>query len=611
MNCHNGYEIGPPRRARSQSPKSAGWQHSGITASHNNFNSNAYGHADSSSFLGANLFGNSSKGAFSTPSSELPSFGWAFDNQALGGGGGPGGNGATGAAGAGHHQATSNAGNSIFDPTSIRTGLTPGGIGEVKPSSHLEAGGGASNTGAPHSPATQALFAMMTNATPGAEVGGPAAFAHSAGQHKTSGLAGPIQGLHHHQASLGNDSRASSSNNSSSNSIPQLQQQSSNDGQQGMYSQAVPRPMHLQGSSQFANTQQPLHSSYHTGNPNYLQQNMPRPLPPRAFDSTQSSEASSSQSIPQLHNTRQHHQGGAAHRPVDPNPLYLLSQHAQDGQQQHPPNALPPNAVQRLQPHQQQQPGHLRHSSDQQAGSSSHNEDAMLAAAALSGLSTPRPAYVGGPAPTMPSVNPGNINSAPVPNLVQPPLGRTKPIPPPANLFHEQKPPSQQQQGNTKGGNKKGATGGGNKRKKGATATPEPSGPTADDSAAASSKAKVRRTSRRTAASTNLAEPESGDEIEQKYLPGGSGMGSMSMMDDDDNNDGQNGGGGDSDDDDDMMSNNGSQNGSRDGGGLGADGQVSPPRKGGRGPKQHFATEEEKRKNFLERNRQGGSNLKR
>ncbi|KAK9895754.1 hypothetical protein P389DRAFT_144772 [Cystobasidium minutum MCA 4210] len=41
------------------------------------------------------------------------------------------------------------------------------------------------------------------------------------------------------------------------------------------------------------------------------------------------------------------------------------------------------------------------------------------------------------------------------------------------------------------------------------------------------------------------------------------------------------------------------------GGSQGGDGiNVSPPRKGGRGPKQHFATEEEKRKNFLERNRQ-------
>lgn len=648
---NNQYEIGPPRRARSQSPKSAGWQHSTLNPSQQHQRNNHFNHAyqdtSSSSYLGANLFGSNSKGGggafgnISTPSSELPSFGWAFDNNNN--------NHRSGGPSAGSSinvPPTAPPSHGIFDPTSIRTGLTPG------------VSDGNKHHQPPHSPATQALFAMMTNATPGGDIaahfgGGssstnsnkPSQASSSSTTH--SGLSAPppiAGGLLQQPPNLGDASRTPSNNSSSSNSIPQVSNshQGQNNNAQGMYSQAVPRPMQPQGPYNNNNTHQQqqhhLHSSYQGGNPSYLQQNVPRPFPSRAFDSTQSSEASSSQSVPQI-NTHQQQQsqnrgGGAG----DHNPLYLLSQHAQDGQAgqplpphlQHQPQSIPPNAVQRL-----QHPHHSRNSSDSQQGgapgaASSHNEDAMLAAAALSGLSTPRPAYVGGPSPLV-TVNPGSINpSQPVPNLVQPPLGRVKPIPPPASLFHEQKPPALTKENmkanNARAGsssavpnnNKKGSAAGNNKRKKGATATPEPSTAAADEA----SKSKVRRTSRRTAATTSTSQqqppsssqqqqqqqqsfaelPDSGgeDEIESRYLPGGNDAAGMGLDGDM---------GGDSDDDD-MMSNNGSFNGSRDGmgGSQAGDGSgVSPPRKGGRGPKQHFATEEEKRKNFLERNRQGES----
>lgn len=630
---NNQYEIGPPRRARSQSPKSAGWQHSTLNPSQqqrNNHFSHAYQDTSSSSYLGANLLGSSSKGAggvfgnLSTPSSELPSFGWTFDNNNNShSSGGP-------SAGSINVPPTAPPSHGIFDPTSIRTGLTPG------------VSDGNKHHQPPHSPATQALFAMMTNATPGGDIAAHFGGSSSGNSNRPSqapsssahsGLSAPppiAGGLLQQPPNLGDASRTSSNNSSSSNSIPQVSttHQGQNSNPQGMYSQAVPRPMQPQGPYNNNNAQQQqqhLHSSYQGGNPSYLQQNIPRPFPSRAFDSTQSSEASSSQSVPQI-NTHQPQQtqnrGGAR----DHNPLYLLSQHAQDGQSgqplpphlQHQPQSIPPNAVQRL-----QHPHHSRNPSDSQQGApgaaSGHNEDAMLAAAALSGLSTPRPAYVGGPSPLV-TVNPGSINpSQPVPNLVQPPLGRAKPIPPPASLFHEQKPSALTKENmkannaragsaSAASGNKKGAAAAGNnKRKKGATATPEPSNAVADEG---NKSTKVRRTSRRTAASQqqqqqqgSLAEPESGGEddgdIESRYLPGGNDAAGMGL---------DGGMGGDSDDDD-MMSNNGSLNGSRDGMGGSQAGDhgsgVSPPRKGGRGPKQHFATEEEKRKNFLERNRQG------
>lgn len=606
-NANNSYQIGPSRRARSQSPKSAGWQHSGINAG--NHLSNPY--QDQNSYSSANLFSNTSatKGAFAnltTPSSELPSFGWAFDQSSS----------ASNANGRGVAGSTS-----LFDPTSIRTGLTPGGpLDGNKHSHHLATAHSMQPptmaSGAPHSPATQALFAMMTNATPGAEVGPYNSIIGSQQQHKNQ-QAGSLR--QDHQAALGDTSRSSSNNSNSSTS---QQATSTNKEAQAIYSQAVPRPMQPTGA--YNDNQQYIQAQYHAGNnPAYLQQNMPRPIPPRAFDSTQSSDASSSQSVPQLQAQQQKHQqqpgGGTWVGGTDQNPLHLLSQQAQDGQPQpHPPQAIPPHVVQRLQ---HPQGGHQRHPSDTQIGmtSSSHNEDAMLAAAALSGLSTPRPAYIGGQAPGA-NVNPGTINTTqPVPNLVQPPPGRQqqqqqggKPQPPPANLFHTQKSANALTKENMKANNKANAKKGGatsatgtNKRKKGATATPEPVGAGAEDGK------KVRRTSRRTAASSsNLAEPLSEDEQMDRSR---SQLQPNQYNDDPNNSHSFNrsvgvGGGENSDDnDDDMLSNNGSFNESRDGmgGSQAGDGTgVSPPRKGGRGPKQHFATEEDKRKNFLERNRQ-------
>jgi hypothetical protein len=413
---------------------------------------------------------------------------------------------------------------------------------------------------------------MMTNTTPGVEDGPyqsqkppQPAQAHRGGLSVLGGL------QQQHQGALADTSRSSSSNNSSNSAqhVPQT------------YSQAVPRPMPSQGHFVPQNGSLPPGQQYQQTNQaapirsdsgNYLTQMKPRPLPPHTTDSRNSSEASSSQSIPR---TQQQQLGN------DTNPLYFLSQHAQQGGQG---QQLPPNAM-----HVQNLPqfaGQQRVPSDPAVNT--HNEDAMLAAAALSGLSTPRPVYVGGPA-QMASVNPGTISAAqPVPNLVQPPLGRQKQ--PPSALQHEQKP-IQPKDYHTAGPSAKATgkravsnTSAGNKRKKASTATP-PSSSVPDPNK------KVRRTSRRTAASTsqqNLAEEaeDSPDEIQ--------------MQDEMDL--------GDSDDD--MMSMNGSMDGSRDG--LGdsqhGDGEGgSQPRKGGRGPKQHFATEEDKRKNFLERNRQGKS----
>ena len=125
-----------PRRARSISPQlSPGLTSTTMAA----INTSANHPANSKAPIG---FG------FNTPGGDFSQFGWALNEAGRIGG------------------ALSPSISSLFDPSSVRTGLTPGpgGLGRDSLSAY-----------APHSPATQALFAMMTNQTPPLSNAGPLA----------------------------------------------------------------------------------------------------------------------------------------------------------------------------------------------------------------------------------------------------------------------------------------------------------------------------------------------------------------------------------------------------------------------------------------------------
>ncbi|GAA5819963.1 hypothetical protein JCM11251_005427 [Rhodosporidiobolus azoricus] len=105
-----------------------------------------------------------------TPGTELSAFGWGVDSLRTGPLSPALLNGPTGTSGASDHDA--------FDPSSFRTGLTPLVAGAAG------SGGAASGAGVsfpPPSPATAALFAMMTNNTPGTSDAAAAAAAGVAG----------------------------------------------------------------------------------------------------------------------------------------------------------------------------------------------------------------------------------------------------------------------------------------------------------------------------------------------------------------------------------------------------------------------------------------------
>lgn len=553
MTGSNTYQIN--RRARSTSPKSS---HGGAAAA-------AFMMGDPSGLPGGATQGLGGAGTgsnikklqpFGTPSADFSPFGWALDGGAKN----------AGIAGGGPLSPSmlngpSYNGGSMFDPSSIRTGLTPGGAGHAN--------------NPPHSPATQALFAMMTNATPGLpkiesydsdyianrenesvrrsppnqNPSQPNHPNHNNHPYHPSGLSRPLLG-----------SQPNSSGSGSSSASP-FGGDSQGPGRSRFSMTGPPPPG---AANQFRTGPPPGPMQQHQPGP--LMQNMPRPLPPQAFNS-----GSNPNMRPMPH--------GAPHPPPPPrggapsfmsndsNPLYLLSQAQAAMNTDGVP--LPPNAA----PNMTNPPG---------------GNDDLMAAAALSGLSnSPRPAYVGGPTP-MSSIAPGTI-------LPTGPSGMAlKPPTPPNNINsgHSQNTQQQQQQPpNGKAGNapsnkgKKGEQPGdlapsvpstGTKRKKGGAAAAPSTGPP--------SPAKDEQPSKKT--------KRGGKKSAVPSAPLSAASEPTSPAQDDGRRNGM-------DSDDDELDEDGEDQGQDE------NGNPHPPKnRGGRGPKQQFETEEEKRKNFLERNRQ-------
>lgn len=548
----------PPRRARSQSPKSS---HGGadINVPHSGKTGYTPGSADLGNFGWAlqqtatdSLRGGSAtRGGPLTPRSAAmlngPGMTPGLRSSLLGGGSSGGGHGSSVDA-------------IMFDPTSIRTGFTPGGANGPHPgASHGVSNSSNNNTSyPPHSPATQALFAMMTNATPGL----PALprieseYSGSDSANEKTGSSNTINKLQS-AAHIQQPSRHSSGSGRSP--------ESNNSGQ--VHSQAVPRP--INASSIYGNRPNPMAIQQASSNPssNYsgyqssqalLSQIAPRPLPPQAFSSNNSGNGSSQNGVPQTRNQQQQQQQQAGQ-----NPLYMLSQ---------------------------------------QLPSDIQEDDTVLAAAALSGLSTPRGTYVGGPG--MPTIAPSTLtNNAGKMNLQQPPQGSAsnnnsaaaQGRPMPLSKANSAAQPSAVT--NVKastgiaaaaatapaGGKKGPATS--NKRKK-------------TDDAPANSK-KPKRNTRR-AAAANAQPIVDADTLSEDELDNDNDGASIGQSDNGRNASyyGDDSVGGETTSQMQIMQAQRHQSGE-------SEEKVEPPRKGGRGPKQQFETEEEKRKNFLERNRQG------
>jgi len=456
---------------------------------------------------------------------------------------------------------------SAFDPSTIRTGLTPGN--------------GISNY-APHSPATQALFAMMTNSTPGLP-GVPkmderiadnienVSQSYDGRRHQA-----PHPGAIHYTSdgSRGSSSSSNANNNGNNNNnpsyspsrsqhLPHLQPSFS-------HAQAVPKP--LPPHQMYRGTAQTQPASF-MGNTSggfvdlgsqLLQQNAPRPLPS---------------------------QTGPAGGSNNPNPLYLLS-HAQghansDAGMTHKPASNPFNNLQNQVP-----PADI--------GMEVSADDAILAAAAgLSGLATPRPNNVAGPVPAgHHAIAPTNLNVATSANLALPGhVGADQDVTALTVGGKRTRTRSQQNIAQVTTTASAASTSG-QKRKAPATKRNQ------------SEAKKPKRTTRRAAAANQPIVDEdtppedtfddsqmtgsAGDDIRQEsallleedtYSNAGSSQRrseSAKVKLEYDEDDGEDGDDGD-----------GSQK-------LSTSKQIKP----GRGPKQQFETEEEKRKNFLERNRQ-------
>lgn len=586
-------DIGPARRVRSQSPPKSS-------------------HGDSLSQQAAHPRAGPSHvrlpgmGSMDTPSSELAQFGWALNTTPGTGGGdslragplspsmlnGPLHN--AGDSRSGVNRQIGGGGAGLFDPASIRTGLTPGGILYTHHhQSHLgstQDGRTGSSYNPPHSPATQALFAMMTNSTPGL----PSLTHHES---PTSGSESGERGGRDSAQNTGSDTsnrqqtqpqpqpqhlsqpqlqsiRPSPVNSGSGLSNASGVSNSSGTGGGPIYntqpahnlSQAAPRPIPpgaiygLAGAT--SRSQQPLappppaYTGYQHSS-TLLSQNVPRPLPPQAFQTQQSTKAGNP-----VMQSRPSQAAGDGANMSEQNPLFLLSQaHAQmnsgaSGTQ----GSLPETSLLDL-----------------------NEDDTVLAAAALSGLSTPRTAYVGGPAPAAAvalshlnaAANNANMN-------LQPPIAR-------AQTGQVQGELAESGSGTDSAGKKTGkAAGKGKGAKKGAAVTADTS---ASSATASGSKRK------------KAASPPPGNDVKKlKRAPssrrktavvakveGGTPEARGSYDSEHDVHNGGPDGEGDNDDGMSMAS----------GGGDDNDGS------GGKGGKQQsFETEDDKRKNFLERNRQ-------
>jgi hypothetical protein len=468
-----------------------------------------------------------------------------------------------------------NSNTSAFDPSSIRTALTPAnGI----------------NNYAPHSPATQALFAMMTNSTPGLPgvTKMDERIADNIEMINQSYEGGRHQASHpgtYHSASDGSRGSSSSSNKNTNKSItsqsPPRNQHLPHFQPSFAHAQAIPKP--LPPHTPYSHNSQP-HTTSFIGNKSngfinldsqLLQQNAPRPLPAQAISTATTAGT-----------------GNA-------NPLYLLSQaHAHinsDGTPiTHNPAANPFNAVQN------QGPPPL----DMGLGVSA--DDAVLAAAAgLSGLATPRPNNVAGPVPAgHHNIAPTTLNVATSANLALPGLaGQDSAI---VNTSGKRTRGRSQQNVSTAVGQTvrtatpPAATTSGQKRKASATKKNQ------------SENKKPKRATRRAAAAiqpivdedTPPEDEEVDDSKQYGFVDDGRQESALAMEEDTYSNAGSSQRRSESakvkleyneDEDDD----------GDDGDGTGQKLSTSKQIKAGRGPKQQFETEEEKRKNFLERNRQG------
>ncbi|GAA5970926.1 hypothetical protein JCM3765_007853 [Sporobolomyces pararoseus] len=450
--------------------------------------------------------------------------------------------------------------------SSLRTGLTPLVGGAAPTGSHVNGGGpqggqhqqqgggggpGSSTTNAvsfpPPSPATAALFAMMTNNTPGTA--------------DASALAGG--GPRPHEGpNEGNQFEASFARANSDSKLPPPQQ-------------------HLEGSQQ------------------HMQQHQPSDLRQSAILNGSSSHPHMPPSV--LHQTQSH--------PGPPPPSHaFLPPHASHSYAGHPPNppTFPPHAaphLAHLAPHGQQPPHLMPHAYASQgppppaapsgpsnatnpldllSQASFHNDDAVVAAAALSGLATPGGGFNHAAVAALSAAQ----NGQPQPNVNNPPPGIMpgSTVGAPHHQLQQQQHQQQQQNGIM-------------------VKAEEPQPPRAKRAAASNAGAGNKRTKRGAANSGQSEEPELFDpsssstatkKSQPKRAASKRGAAAKKQKSEDyEDFDGEDDGGSMMGGDDDMSM---------------IDDPApapAPVNKGGRGRKKDTGeTEEEKRKNFLERNRQ-------
>ncbi|GAA5894368.1 uncharacterized protein JCM6883_003801 [Sporobolomyces salmoneus] len=452
-----------------------------------------------------------------------------------------------------------------------RTGLTPlvgGPSGSQQPGGGPNqpggGGGGSSNAAGavsfpPPSPATAALFAMMTNNTPGTA--------------DASALAGG--GTRPHEGpNEGNQFEASFARANSDSKLPPPQQHLES------------HPMNDLRQSAIMNNNNASSSHPHLP-PAILQQSQSHPGPTSQAFIPHGSHSYTGHPLPPNPPTFPHaapHLSHLAPHPHAQPPPHLMN-HSFAPQTQQAPASVPPP---------QGGPSNATNPLDLLSQASFHNDDAVVAAAALSGLATPGGGFN---AAAVAALN-AHQNGQPQPNVNHPPPGimpgSTMGIPQIAQ--HQQHHQSQHGQGQNGGGmiTVKGEDGAG----------PQP--PRAKRAAASNTGTGNKRTKRGAAAANQTTSGQS-EEPEEAMMSGGTkksqpkraaskrGAAAKKQKSEDyEDFDGDDGGGDsmmDGDDDDlNMMD----------------DPAPAPAvNKGGRGRKKDTGeTEEEKRKNFLERNRQ-------
>ncbi|GAA6020237.1 hypothetical protein JCM11491_003859 [Sporobolomyces phaffii] len=469
--------------------------------------------------------------------------------------------------------------------SSLRTGLTPLVGGAAPSGSHPNGPGGAGAGGGggggpssagnavsfpPPSPATAALFAMMTNNTPGTA--------------DASALAGG--GPRPHEGpNEGNQFEASFARANSDSKLPPPQQHQEGHHLQPQHVNDLRHSALLNGSASHPNLPPSAlhHSQSHPGPPAHAF------LPPHGSHSFAGHPQHQPQQVPNPPTFPAHAAPHLSHLAPhsQPPPHHMTHPHAQH----HAPYGAHPQGPPSVAPGPPPAPSNATNPLDLLSQASFHNDDAVVAAAALSGLATPG----------------GGFNAAAVAALNAAQNGQPQP--------HVGAPPPGIMPGSTIGG----LGGGGIKaeeaqppRAKRAAASSTTTGPSGPGGAAGN-----KRTKRgSTAASGQSEEPETLLHLQQhpgavdaatatkksqpkraasKRGAAAKKKATAAVMDDYDDFDGDDGGGsqmGMGDDDDDMD-------------GIEDSAPAPSVNKGGRGRKKDTGeTEEEKRKNFLERNRQ-------